>query len=235
VINNYIFRIGVENTIPASKIRLKVDELVRLTELAESTKKQVDAILADFQRIGVAMLDGRAAKQVEFWGNEKARVTVTRTESLKVQYNEILRKALGKEVFDEHVTREVKYKYDNMIAGLLTVVITGEYTDDKVNDLIESAVEDAATRKALIKKLRGTNLKNDIANIEKLANMPYVEAERLADAVAQAVGGDRVQMMLTSAGYETGSDAYAGAITSIKGAAIVEENIKVALVRDKDA
>lgn len=206
-------------------IKAKVDEFAKWDKLAADCKREIEKLKGEFQKLGIQALEDKKNKQVEFWGSNNAKVVVTQSESLKVQYHTFLKQTLGVALQD-FVKEEINYKYSKPFERILISIFQGTYVEQTLDDVIEQITDDEKKKKALKKKLKG-NWEKDVATLEVLAELKPEEAQHYAYFVQEAVNYEKIMQLLKAAGYDKDSEDFEKTLQSIKTAVVVEEGIKV--------
>jgi len=209
-------------------IKKKVDDFAKWMNLAAEAKKEIDKFKAEFQKQAEDLMKDKKVKQVEFWGTNNSKVTVTTTETLKlVSYNFLL-KVIGEVLIKDFVKEEPQHKLSDPFKRLLTALFQGNYIEQPVDEVIAQISNDEKTRKTLKKKLKG-NWEKDVDNLKAIAGLEDKEAEHYAFFVQEAINYDKIVNLLEAAGHHPGSVEFKAAIEKIRHAVVVEEGIKVGL------
>ncbi|MTI82721.1 MAG: hypothetical protein FH756_02240 [Firmicutes bacterium] len=209
-------------------MKAKVDEYAKWVNLAAEAKIEIDRLKAEFQKQALDALENKKVKQVEFWGNDNAKVEVTTSETLKLVSYEFLKQAIGEVLVKDFVKAEPKYKLSEPFKRLLTAVFQGDYIEQSVDDVIAQITSDEKTKKTLKKKLKG-NWKKDIVHLKNIAGLDDSDAEHFAYFVKEAKNHESIVNLLEAAGYKVGSQEFKEALKRIRHAVIVDEGIKVGL------
>ena len=184
-------------------IKAKVNELAKWDKLAEECKREIEMLKSEFDKFGNEALKDKKIKQVEFWG-DKAKVVVTESESLKVQYNCIIEQ-LFSAIKEGNIKIEPSYKYSKPFERILISIIQGTYLDQKLEDVIRQIECDDKAKKVLAKKLKG-NWERDIKTLQKVAKMSKEDAEEIAFHVQESMNYERILALFKVAGYELGTE-----------------------------
>jgi hypothetical protein len=142
-----------------------VAEAVRLDQQQKDGKRTLDAVKAELQARGLALIEDRNIRYVKFRAPEGS-AAVTDAQSLEVLNADRLRDLLTEGVWNQNVTVTVKtdYKYKPLLERVLKAVFTGEYTFEyTLEEFLEEhlpAVPDAKQMKLLARKLKGDYAKD---------------------------------------------------------------------------
>jgi len=208
-------------------IKAKVDEFVKWSKMLEDCKHEIEVLKGDFTKLGEVALKDKKNKQVEFWGNENAKVVVTKSEKLVVEFPTILTQTFG-ELLKEYSKEKVTYDYSEPFKHVLISICQGSYLDQHLSDVIRQIPVDDETGKVLSKKLKG-NWKKDIDTLMNTAGFDRTEAEQYAFLYQESINYERILRLLKAAGHEPGSPLFGSALDTIKTAVVVEEGIKVGI------
>jgi uncharacterized FlaG/YvyC family protein len=206
-------------------IKVKVDELAKWSRLAEECKREIDTLKGEFDKLGQEALADKKIKQVEFWGNNNAKVVVTESEELKVQYDCILEQLFSK-VKDGSIKIEPKYQYSAPFKRILISIFQGTYLDQHLNDVIRQIPADDSAKKVLRKKLKG-KWDKDVETLQSIANLSQSDSEYYAYQVQESMNFEKIIALFKSAGYVPGTSEFGQAIDSIRAAVIVETGLKI--------
>ena len=214
-------------------IKAKVDEFTKWANLADECKKEIEKLKGEFQKLGIEEMQDKKVKQVEFWGNNNAKVVVTCSESLKVVSHTFLLQTLG-DVLKDFAKEKTTYEYSEPFKRILTAIFQGTYIEQALDEVIAQVTEDEKTRKALKKKLKG-NWEKDVETLKSLAGLNQKDAEHFAFFVQESVNYEKIVQLLTAAGHQPGTPSFDIAIQAVKNAVVVEEGIKVGLEAEEVA
>lgn len=209
-------------------MKAKVDEYVKWVKLAAEAKQEIEKLKAEFQREAQELMKDKKVKQVDFWGSQNARVTVTTSETLKLVSYQFLLKAIGETLLKDFVKETVEYKLSAPFKRLLAAVFQGDYVEQSLDEVIAQISGDEKTRKTLKKKLKG-NYKKDVEHLKAIAGLDDETAEYWAYFVHEAANWEKILHLLEAAGYKRGTAEFNEALEAIRHAVIVEEGIKVSL------
>lgn len=207
-----------------SLVKAKVDEFVKWDRLAAECKTEIEKLKGEFQKLGIEGMQDKKVKQVDFWGNNKAKVIVTCSESVKVVSHTFLLQILG-DILKDFAKEDTNYKYSDPFKRILTAIFQGTYFDQPLDDVIAQITPDDTVRNVLKKKLKG----NWDKDVETLKNMGLSQkhAEHYAFFVQEAANYAKIVQLLEAAGHKKESPTFEVALQAIKNAVIVEEGIKV--------
>jgi len=214
-------------------IKAKVDEYVKWNKFFSECKREIERLKGDFQKLGIESMKDKKIKQSEFYGSEGAKVVVTQSESLKVQYHTFLAQNLGEAALKDFVKEEVNYKYSKPFERLLIAIFNGAYVEQTLDDVIGQIADDPKTKKTLKKKLKG-KWDKDVATLEAIAGLDREEAEYYAFFAQEALNYERVVQLMKAAGYSPGTEEFEEALKAVKTAVIVDEGVKVGVEYEEE-
>jgi len=209
-----------------------VDKLISWDKFMKEGKGITDKIKAELQKQAIADMADKKIKQVELYGSGGGKAIITQTDKVDVIYISLLEKTFGG-VISELIKSEMTYKVSEPFKRLLAGIFKGEYIRDSVSDVISCLNLEEKQRKLLLKKLKGQFAK-DVDTLVKIAGCSTGTAEELAYFVYEAVMFEKIEMLLTAAGYTVGTDEFEDAVKKLKNAIIVEEGIKIGVEYDED-
>lgn len=214
-------------------IKLKVDEIVKWSNLARECKQELEKLKGEFQAFGIEEMSDKKLKQVEFWGSNNAKVVVTTSESLKVVSHLFLLQTLDY-VVKEFAKETTTYEYSAPFKHILTSISQGTYVEESLEKTIFKLTNDEKIRKALQKKLKG-NWKKDIETLKNLAGMSQVDAEHYAYFIQEIINYEKIVNLLEAAGHHEGTEEFASALKAIRHAVVVDEGVKVGIEAEEVA
>ncbi|NSW90243.1 MAG: hypothetical protein HPY74_06110 [Firmicutes bacterium] len=211
----------------AAVIKNKVDELAKWSKLYSDCKAEIEKLKGELGQVGLDEMRNKKIKQVEFWGNDKAKAVVTQSEMLNVQFPEILKHTLG-DIIKDHMSEEIRYKYSKPFERILISVFQEAYVRQTLDSVIKEITDDAKIRAALGKKLKG-NWKKDVETLKNIAGLSQTNAEYYAYFVQDAINYEKIVQLLKAAGYNPDTQSFEEALQAIGRAIVVEEGIKVGI------
>jgi hypothetical protein len=214
-------------------IRAKVDELAKWSKLAEDCKREIEILKGEFDRLGQEALADKKVKQVEFWGSNNAKVVVTESEELKVQYDCILEQLFNK-IKDGNIKIEPKYKYSDPFKKVLISIFQGTYIDQHFEDVLRQIPVDDNVKKVLRKKLKG-KWEKDVETLQNTAGFSTKDAEYYAYQIQESMNYEKILALFKAAGYSTGTPDFDQTMDAIKAAVIVETGIKIGIEAEEVA
>lgn len=214
-------------------IKAKVDELVKWSKMAEECKREIEILKSEFDKLGQEALADKKIKQVEFWGSNNAKVVVTESEELKVQYDCILEQLFNK-IKDGNIKIEPKYKYSEPFKKVLISIFQGTYIDQHFEDVIRQIPVDDNVKKVLRKKLKG-KWEKDVETLQNTAGLNTKDAEYYAYQIQESMNYEKILALFKAAGYTPGSPDFDQAMDAIKAAVVVETGVKIGIEAEEVA
>ena len=116
-----------------------VDEYAVLTRQMARLKSRAEELKAYFERLAVADLKDTKLKTMEYMGSKGGRVTVSMTQTPKLDSGYMLSRVLGN-IADDYVQIDRVYTVTAACKRLLTIVCQGNYTDGSLKDTIQACL-----------------------------------------------------------------------------------------------
>ena len=112
-----------------TEVKELVSEAVKLDKQQKRLKTELDAVKAELQARGLAVLEDRNTKYVKYYSPEGS-AAVSDAQSLEVLNVDKLKGFISEGVWKQNVTETTKtdYKYKPMLERALKAVFTGDYT-----------------------------------------------------------------------------------------------------------
>lgn len=206
------------------KVMQHVDEYAVLTRQMARLRERAEELKAYFERLAAADLKDTKLKTVEYIGSEGARVTVSVTETPKLDSNHMLRGLLG-DVAEDYIKADTVYKPTDACRRLMTMACQGSYTQGSLDKTIQAITTDEHIASVLRKRLKG-QYKRDMATLMTVAGLDARQASDWAYLTAEVINYEWLTQVLTAAGWTGGVQQ---AVDIIRAAAHVEEGIKVSV------
>ena len=197
----------------ALHLREMVDEYAELTRQQTAIKDCLEALKARFEKQAMADLKDTKRKSAVYWGSRQNRVVVQMANSVKPISVTMLNEVLGN-VAGDFVKQEVKITLTEPCKRLLAMVFQGNYTEGRLEELIQGISSDAKIQATLKKKLKG-RWEKDTAALMQVAGLD-----------AEVIGWEWLCQVLKAGGW---SGSVQEAIEIIRSAVIVDESLKVGI------
>ncbi len=208
----------------ALHLREMVDEYAELTRQQTAIKGCLEALKARFEKQAMADLKDTKRKSAVYWGSGQNRVVVQMANSVKPISVTMLNVVLGN-VAGDFVKQEVKITLTEPCKRLLAMVFQGNYTEGRLEELIQGISSDAKIQATLKKKLKG-RWEKDTAALMQVAGLEEQQASDCAYLVAEVIGWEWLCQVLKAGGW---SGSVQEAIEIIRSAVIVDESLKVGI------
>ncbi|PHS34919.1 MAG: hypothetical protein COA82_06730 [Alkaliphilus sp.] len=208
-----------------NNMRETVNKLVKWDKLMKEGKKEQSKLKAELQNVAVLELENSKKKQIKYYGNEGNTVVVTMAEKVEMISRAYLREAITKNILEEFMKTETKYTLNDKFKKIVGPILSGNYSEQKVEDVISEMGLDMKKGKLARKKLKGVYDK-DIDFLVSIG-MTKENAGEYAFFISEAFAWERVVKLLEVAGHVQGTDNFKAAIKGIKQALIVEETLKI--------
>ena len=208
-------------------IRAKIDRMAEIKRQQDKLKTELSTLDAFFVVKGMEDLTDKKSKSISYFG-ETAKITFTKTETLKVEYGAYLQQIFG-DAFSDSVTVETKYKISKPASRMMGGLWTKNYLTTSIAEEIKKIPIDDAARKTLAKKLKGINYDSDKENLVNIGGLSEADAEDYAFLVYEAAVWESFLRLMKLNKIES-AEAMDEIINLIAGAFMVEETTKTALV-----
>lgn len=209
-------------------IKEKVDRYAELTTKQAAIKEELDELKGYFETLATDELKDTKLKTASYWGSNNTKVSVSNSETVKIVSNEMLRQLFGK-VHSDFVTEKVTYEMTTPCKRLLGMAFLGNYTEGKLDEVIQQISEDDKIQKTLKKKLKG-NFEKDKAMLISLAGLSEQEASDWAYFAQEVINWEWLTQILVAAQWNGTTQS---AIDHIRASILVDEGIKVAFEGEK--
>ncbi len=203
-------------------IKQAVDEYTNTIRKIEELKAQADEQKARFEKWAAEELKDSKQKTAEYWGTNNAKVTVTRSATVKPIAMSIIKDLLG-DVYGDMVKEDKTYRISDPFKRLLTAVFMGDYTEGSRHEVIQQITDNKNDQQTLAKKLKGKYDK-DRETIINVAGVDETAANYWAYMFEEIVNWERLKQILDAAEWDGSTEE---AIDRIKAGIIVDEGIKV--------
>lgn len=208
----------------ALNLREAVDEYAELTRQQTAIKSCLEALKAKFEKQAMADLKDTKRKSIAYWGSGQNRVLVQMANSVKPISVTMLNEVLGN-VAGDFVKQEVKITLTEPCKRLLAMVFQGDYTEGRLEELIQSISSDAKIQATLKKKLKG-RWEKDTAALMQVAGLDEQQASDNAYLAAEIIGWEWLCQVLKAGGW---AGSVQEAIEILRSAVIVDESLKVGI------
>ena len=203
---------------------VKVDRLIEIKQEMERLKQEAAQIEGFFLKAAETDLANTKLKTVEYAGHGGKGVA-TVAQSLKTVYPTFLKQVFGA-AYSDVVTEETKYKINAAATRMLSGLWLKNYSEMRVQDVVNQIETDEKTKAALLKKLKGTNFKTDKKNLMAIAGLGEQEAEEYAYFIYEAAVYENFMRLMKAIDKDNVADIQE-ALNLIDGAVVVEENPKI--------
>jgi hypothetical protein len=206
-----------------------VDQLVRFEKDADRSNKQKSRIESRLQEIGQKRIENTKYKQAVIFGTNGNSIEITNSESLKVNFMEIVKDIFSGKIQQDILKPKEGYDLTNSFKKIMTPICQGNY--DKVP--VQACISQIGLTDKQAKKLKGDFNKDK----KCLMSLGYEEkdAEENAYLLAESFAYERFNILMKAAGYEPGTEEYNEIVEKLtKTALIVEESIKITPKYKKD-
>ncbi len=210
-----------------------VDKYAKWDKQIEDGKKETNKIKAEIQNVAVKELGNSKLKQVKYWGNDSNCATATTTESVKLISIAYLKQVIPEEILNDFVKLDTDYKMSDAFKKILAPLCLGNYVEQRVLDVIGQMPLNDDHKTLAKKKLKGNweKDKDFLISIGVSDN----DAEHWAYFIAEAAAWEKILHLLKVAGYKEGTFEFDEALSDLKKAVIVEENLKIGIeYKDED-
>ena len=204
----------------------KVNKLCALKMKMANLKSEADKLEADFMQQAEADLKNTKIKTVTYSGAGGNCVSVTMASTVKMEHPTVLKKALGDELYKKLVTEEISYKFSTNSKRTFAGVALDNYTKQTLKEVFRQMDTDDASRKVLVKKIKGAVFTTDTKNIMNIAKVDRTEAQHYAYFAAEAIVWEEFMKLMTAKGVTKQTDIEQ-CIKDVKNAIIVEETPKI--------
>jgi hypothetical protein len=207
--------------------KMKVSELVDLhtkwDKIVKDAKVPIEKVKAELQKRGLAYLEDKNLKTVQYKGTKDNFVLVQKTESVDV-VNYLIVESILKDVLAGNVEKieEPKFKLSKNMKQGMSAVFTKSYETRTVEDILKEMGFSPTGIQLAVKKLKGTWLK-DKALLESLGCKNDIELYLYF--IHQSMNYHKLVDILIATGIDKNEVPLA--ITKLKKAFIIEENTKV--------
>lgn len=166
-------------------IKEKIDRLAVINHDIAKLQEQKKSIEAELIIRGTSDLENTKYKSIRYEG-EKAKLTVTNAQYVKILYNTFLPLVFGR-AYKDFVKEETTYKLTAVGTRLIQGLWKKEFVDATVTDVIKqiTGITDEE-KKQLIKKCKGKNYSGDVDNIMKFTSLSYEDACEYAFMITEA-------------------------------------------------
>lgn len=137
---------------------VKVDRLIEIKQEMERLKQEAAQIEGFFLKAAETDLANTKLKTVEYAGHG-GKVVATMAQSLKTVYPTFLKQVFGA-AYSDVVTEETKYKINAAATRMLSGLWLKNYSEMRVQDVVNQIETDEKTKAALLKKAEGNKLQN---------------------------------------------------------------------------
>ncbi len=205
-----------------------VDQLIMFEKEVDRSNKQKSRIESKLQEIGQKRIENTKYKQAVVFGTNGNSIEITTSESLKVNFMEIVKDIFSGKIQQDILKPKEGYDLTSSFKKIMTPICQGNYDEVTVQSCISQiGLTDKQARK----------LKGDFNKDKKcLMSLGYDDkaAEENAYLLSESFAYERFNILMKAAGYESGTEEYAGIIEKLKTALIVEESIKITPKYKKD-
>lgn len=208
-------------------VRQDVDTYARLSQQATQIKAEMDAIKARIERRAVHDLRDTKRKTAEYWGTNNARVTVSRTETVKPITMIPVVGVLGR-IADDYAKQELVWRLTEPCKRLLAIVRQGAYTEETLEQVVREITDDPKTQASLRKKLKG-KYDRDKATLTAIG-LSEAEASDWAYLITEVCNWEWLLQVLKAAGWQGTTQE---AINILKAAVTVDEGSKITLTYEE--
>ncbi len=213
------------NSDDISEIDYKVSKLADIKKQIEMLNIQKEELEGYFLKLAGEDLKN-TKKKTTIYNGRGGRIVATMAESLKIVYPVFLKNIFG-EAYPDAVKEDIKYKLSAPAVRMLTGMYLKSYTKLTVTEVLAQIQVDDKTRKALIKKVKGTSFENDKSNLIAIGGLSEQSAEEYAFFISEAAIWESFLRILKLSGCsESDEQKY---LDWINGAVVVEEIPKIAL------
>lgn len=213
-----------------------VSELAEITTLIQDLTERKKAIEAVLLTDGAAALRDTKLKSAEISDNLGNKVIYTEASSLSIVSPEYLKQLFGKaypDIISETTKIEYKVKSD-VFKRMLTALYCNDFTRITTDEFWQQLNCSEDKKKALRRKLKGSDFENDKNNLVKIGGFSEKDAGDYAFLYADAVVWSSVITVCGLAGMPPTDDNINAIIHGINVSVAVEETSKLKLERAKD-
>lgn len=209
-----------------------VNEFAKWDKLLGEGRKEVNKLKLHIQNEAVKEIENSKIKQVKFWGDDKNCAVATMAEKVELISIAFLGEIIPEKVLNEFIKEEVQYKLTDAFKKIVAPLASGNYTEQKVSDVIKQMNLDVDTEKLARKKLKG-KFEKDVEFLKSI-DMTEKEAEHWAYFISEAAAWEKIVKLLQVSGYKEGTAEFQEALEGIKQAVIVEESLKIGIEYDTE-
>ncbi|ABR46622.1 hypothetical protein Amet_4388 [Alkaliphilus metalliredigens QYMF] len=213
-------------------IKKVVNELAKWDALMADGRKEMNKHKLSIQNEAASALENSKVKQVKFYGDDSNCAIVTTAEKVELVSIEYLRGVIPENILKDFAKEEIQYKLTAPFKNVVGPLVSGNYTERKVLDIIEEMNLSEGKAKVAKKKLKG-NFEKDVEFLKTIGHSQE-EAEHWAYFITEAAAWERIVNFMEVSGYEEGTPGFQDAIKKLKHAVIVDETLKIGVEYEKD-
>lgn len=219
-----------------SEVKKLITELAEITELIENLNERRKAIESCLLIKGAESVKDTKLKSTDFCDDAGNKATYTEAQSLTVISPEYLKKLFGtayKDIISETV--ETKYKVSSkQFEKMLAALYLNDYSRITLDDFWEQLPTTENAKKALRRKLKGTDFTKDKDFLMKIGGFSETDAVDYAYLYAEASVWSTVVAVCQLAGMPVTESNIETIIYGINAAVSVTETSKLKLERSKN-
>ncbi len=210
-------------------IAQKIDRLAEIKAEKEKLKQEKDVIEAELMKTATDDLANTKYKSVTYHA-EKAKLTATTAESVKVTYEAFLPLVFGK-AYSECCKTKSSVELTAPAKRLIAGIWKDEYIRSTVDEVIKSMGLDSKTEKLVAKKCKGINFDKDKLNLITVAGMTEEQANENAYLLMEAAVWQQftVLLELNDISKDAGNTQLSELLQKIQAAFVVEETPKISV------
>lgn len=209
-----------------------VNKLIEWDRLMSEGRKEMNKLKLIIQKEAEKDFGSSKVKQLKYWGDDNSCAIATIAEKVEMISYSFLEEVIPEKVLKEFLKEEMQYKLTEPFKKILAPLISGNYTEQKISDVIKEMKLELEMENLAKKKLKG-KFDKDVEFLQTIG-MDLKAAEHWAYFIAEAAAWERIVKLLRISGHQEGTKEFYEAINGLKQAVIVEETLKIGLDYKED-
>ena len=174
-----------------------IDRLAEIETAFTALSAEKDRLLAEIQTMGEQDLTDTKYKSIRYSSPKGNSVKVTTVDTVKVTSPELLPDVFGT-LYGSMVEKKTQYSLEKSAKLISVALWYQEYCQGSIAEIVAGLNCDSGAKKALLKKLKGTNFDKDKTNLENFAGLDETTASDIAFLVHEVTAWQAISSLMTA-------------------------------------
>ena len=174
-----------------------IDRIAAIRQEQDALKTEYEQLLAKVEADAEKKLADTKNKSVSYTSASGNSIIFTNADSINITAGELLKEIFGV-LSDSMYSTELKYSLKAPAKKLINAILSGEYCEGSVAEIISSLPCDDGTKKVLSKKIKGADFEKDKSTLMNAAELSEQEASDTAYLIYEAAAWENICKFITS-------------------------------------